>query len=175
MPSAPSEIRALVLGPDPGLAAFDETTSAGTATRFDVRRTATASEAARALDRRAFDCLVVDDASSVDALGFVATVRGDDHDLPVVFAVDSDDDAVIEDALSAGADDFFRKTAGSGGVSGLVNRVHALVGRHRARRRVAECREKASQLDTIFEDLPVSLYFKDREARHVRVSEGHAT
>jgi len=39
----------------------------------------------------------------------------------------------------------------------------------------AELEEKSSQLDTIFEELPVSLFFKDEAARHVRVSEGHAT
>jgi len=39
----------------------------------------------------------------------------------------------------------------------------------------AELEKKSSQLDTIFEELPVSLYFKDEAARHVRVSEGHAT
>jgi len=175
MPSEPDDIRVLVLGSDPALT-LDGATSLETDAQFEVTRTETASEASRALDRRAFDCIVVDDtAPGVDGAGFVATYCRNESDLSVLLVAEPDDEAVVEEALSAGADEFFRKTVGSDGFLGLANRVHALVERQRSNRREAEYREKASQLDTIFEDLPVSLYFKDEQARHVRVSKGHAT
>ena len=144
--------------------------------------TATSASAARdrlAGGQRAVDCLALAHGE-FDGLAFLRTVREWRPDLPVVVLADDDatgvgaEDAVGPgDALAAGATEFCRRGAALAHPSLLATRVeHATAP---SLDRVAELREKAAQLDAVFSELPLSLYIKDDDARHVRVSRGHAT
>lgn len=133
------------------------------------------------------DCVVVAHGE-FDGLGFLRTVRetrsrsGSGSDLPVVVladdvdtATDSGEDDTVDPgtALAAGATEFCRRADALAHPSLLATRIEHAVGP--APGRVREWREKANQLDAVFSELPLSLYIKDEDARHVRVSRGHAT
>jgi len=121
-------------------------------------------------DASAVDCLVVAHGE-FDGLAFLKKVRERRPDLPVV--VLGDDDVDPADALDAGATEFCRRAEALAHPSLLARRIERATAP--APDRAAELREKAAQLDAVFSELPLSLYIKDEDARHLRVSRGHAT
>ena len=131
-------------------------------------------------DRSNVDCVVVAHGD-FGGLSFLRTVHETRPDLPVVVLADDDttgpggDDAALDPgaALAAGATEYCRRSDALAHPSLLVSRVEHAVGA--SPERVHEWREKANQLDAVFSELPLSLYIKDEDARHVRVSRGHAT
>jgi len=144
----------------------------GAAGGVTVETETTASDAvARLADSaRAVDCLVVA-SGEFDGLDCLRTVRDRHPELPVVVLGDAATDP--DDALAAGATEFCRRGEALAHPSLLARRVERTTAP--SPDSVAELREKAAQLDAVFSELPLSLYIKDEEARHLRVSRGHAT
>jgi signal transduction histidine kinase len=149
--------------------------------RFDA---VTAASTSAARDRVGdVDCVVaVDgggDGGDADwsdgdgALAVLEAVRDAAPDLPVVVVADPGDVAPAT-ALERGGTDYCRLSGALDSPAVLARRVRNAVDRVPSERR-RERREKAEQLEAVFEDLPLSLYLKDERARHVRVSRGHAT
>jgi signal transduction histidine kinase len=167
------ETRVRYFGSEPGRSAL---VRGGVDDECSVELVGDGSEAVTGDTLRDCDCVVVDDtAPAVDGIAVLEAVRAERSDVPLVFIVGRGDGTAVDEALRKGATDFFRTATAPDRYVGLVTRIRTVVERHCARDREAEFREKSSQLDTIFDELPVSLYFKDEAGRHVRVSRGHAT
>jgi signal transduction histidine kinase len=171
------EIRVCYVGSDPGYSAL---VRAETDDEWEIRRVSDVADAPGgvALDEVTlgeFDCVVADDADpDIAGLAVLDAVRARRPDVPFVFVTGPSDGSAVDVALEHGATDFFRTGTGPDRYTGLGARIRAVVERYRRSERETALREESSQLDAIFEDLPVSLYFKDEAGRHVRVSRGHA-
>ena len=166
------EIRVYYFGSEPGRSAL---LGSGLDDDCSVELVGDGSGTVNGDTLRDCDCVVADDTTpAVDGIAVLEAVRAERSEVPFVFVTDRSDGSAAEEALGRGATDFFRTAASPDRYAGLVARVRTVVERHWTREREAELREKSSQLDAIFEELPVSLYFKDEAGRHVRVSRGHA-
>jgi two-component system aerobic respiration control sensor histidine kinase ArcB len=151
---------------------------AAAATVLDGRGFAvtTASGAREALARLPgdVDCVVTaSDLPDDDGVTFLRAVREADPDVPVFLLAPDGSESLASTAIRAGVTEYLGSDAvGDGTVPALADRVERAVERARAAR---ERREKSQQLDAVLADMPVSMYFKDDQARHVRVSVAHAT
>jgi signal transduction histidine kinase len=155
-----------------------DATSDRAAATLDARRYAVAQVAPESVSGRladdAPDCLVVSATVAWRDVG-----DGDDGDPPVVLLGTPDGDETPGDALAAGATAFVPAEAVADGRV-LAARVDGAL----ARRTVEDLRDRRDELedelarertllDAIFETVPAHLYVKDREGRHVRVSEAY--
>ncbi|SFR54327.1 sensor histidine kinase [Halogeometricum limi] len=126
-----------------------------------VRRAPTEDRATKA-----FDCLVVV-ADAVAALDDVESVHSA---VPVVFV--GGGETAAEAAFEAGADEFV--AAADATAPAVVGaRVRGVLARAENSLLEADLARERSLLDAIFETVPAHLYVKDREAKHVRVSEAY--
>ncbi|SEQ71925.1 hybrid sensor histidine kinase/response regulator [Natrinema salaciae] len=136
---------------------------------FDVRTESTAQAALERLETgtAATDCIVSEyRLAGLDGLEFLARVRERDPELPFVLYTEAGSEAVASDAISLGVTDYLRKSADEADER-LADRVTAAVERYR---RVRRLRADSDLLDKIFDHVPVHLFVKDTEGRHVRVS-----
>ncbi|MCU4973700.1 ATP-binding protein [Halobacteria archaeon AArc-m2/3/4] len=122
------------------------------------------------------DCLVVDhDPPAIDGLEVTAAVRDRVSGLPVVLWPTAGSESLASAAFAAGVDDYLPRTADSQATA-LVNRVRSVV--------ASSTRIAPSESDSIVADSPgmlaslldtiprwVSIFFKDRQGRHVAVNE----
>ena len=134
---------------------------------FDGTRIEAAADvaSARPLDR--VDCVVVA-AGATPVSAVVEAVRDVDSDVPLV--VFRPTTAVTPGAaLDAGATDVVPADVADA-TRLLVTRVEAAV---TARRREREHVETTNLLDALFERIPLHLYVKDAEGRHLRVSSAY--
>lgn len=114
------------------------------------------------------DCVLSDyEMASMNGIEFLREVRTVCADLPFILLTGRGDEALADEALSAGATDYFRKETEPEQFAILANRIERVVA---DRRRRDELARKSSLLDSIFESIPVHLYVKDENARHVLVS-----
>jgi len=126
--------------------------------------TVTATSTADALVRvesEAFDCAVVEHP---DATAVVELLTDHDPTLPVVVVGDDDRDDVLPGVLAAGGTDYIDREK----IDVLTARVERETDRHS---RVKKWREDSSMVDSMLASLPMTVYFKDEEARFVRASE----
>ena len=139
----------------------DETAAALRESGFAVTPVAAETEATTE-----FDCLVVV-ADSAAALSDLDSVHSA---VPVVFVAAGETDAAA--AFEAGADEFV-PAANAADPTVLDARVRGVVARATNALLEADLARERSLLDAIFETVPAHLYVKDREGRHVRVSEAY--
>jgi nitrogen-specific signal transduction histidine kinase len=139
----------------------DETAAALREAGFAVTRVAAETEATAE-----FDCLVVA-ADGVDVLSGLDSVHSA---VPVVFV--GGDAAGAAAAFEAGADEFVA-AANAADPAVLGARVRGVLARATNTLLEADLARERSLLDAIFETVPAHLYVKDREGRHVRVSEAY--
>ena len=119
----------------------DDAAVAGRLERADERFAVTSETDPRTvsarLDAAPFDCLVSDhDAGGVDGLSLLRTVRAEWPTLPFVLFTSEGSEAVANEAFSAGATDYVRKTADAGQYAILANRIRQAVSEREARERV---------------------------------------
>jgi len=116
-----------------------------------------------ALAERQFDAVVCDADGSFDGLAVVETVRDHSRSIPlVVFSVG--DSVTMAAATELGADSYVQIAADSDRVERLAA-LGPLIQRRRTQRR------ESTMLDSLLGNVPLSIYFKDRQSRHVRVSD----
>jgi PAS domain-containing protein len=124
---------------------------------------------ADALDRvrtGSVDCVVVAADGQV-GVDLVAAVRDGAPDIPCLLYADAGAEQTVEDAFSAGATDYVRRS-GAGQTAVLARRVHDHTDSDRNRQTL---REHSRLLEQLFEQVPIYLYVKDREGRFRWVSE----
>ena len=116
----------------------------------------------------AADCVCIAPATGSDVAA-VETIRAADPDVPIVYAPAEPDGAEASDATGAGATEYLpRSTAADGELADRVERAVA----DYDRRRQAE--REQGMLRELLGSAPLSIYFKDRDARHVAVT-SHTT
>ncbi|MFB6151168.1 MAG: ATP-binding protein [Haloarculaceae archaeon] len=157
--------------------------------RFDVVTEPTAEDALDRLERGGIDCVVSGyRLPGTDGIEFLETVRVRYPDLPFVLFVREGDESVAAAAVSADASAYVRNEPGEDRCEELADQIASAVEDRRGGPRerdadgrpcapadstdsLAELRDKANLLDQLFEQLPVSLYVKDSEGRHLYMSE----
>jgi len=132
---------------------------------FDLRAVDPGDDVAAVLDETAFDCVVCHATSdgSANVGGVVGLVRGHDRHVPVV-VFDGDDAFDVGAAVDLGVTQHFDVSSEFDAVAEL-ERLAPTVERARRERR------ERSMLDSLLWHIPLSVYFKDRTGRHVRVSD----
>jgi len=163
------DFRLLVVDADE---AFLETT-ASVLPEVDERFTVdgvTAPDCALArLAEEGFDGLLVSyDLPDVGGIELCERVRADRPDLPRLLATDTHWDGEVAAAMAAGVTDFVRKPSGTAQYRILANRVGNAIEHARTQR---DHPEERMLLDQLFEQVPIHLYIKDEQARHVYVSD----
>ena len=138
-------IRVLVVDDDPGGA----TRAASTLERRDDRVDATSVDglaaALDALSASAFDCVVSSyELPDGDGVELLETVRERHGDVPFVLLTEAGSEAVASAAISAGVDEYFRKSELSERYDRLAGAVGDLVSRPRSEHRIAEHLERIS-------------------------------
>ncbi|WP_226004684.1 sensor histidine kinase [Natrinema salinisoli] len=138
--------------------------------RFDVRTEPTAGKALDRLETvpASIDCIVSEYrlAGGRNGLELLAAVRDAHPDLPFVLYTDAGSEAVASEAISLGVTEYLRKSA-DGAADRLADRITTAVERYRRRK---QRREDSNLLAAIFDHVPIHLFVKDAEGRHVRVS-----
>jgi two-component system aerobic respiration control sensor histidine kinase ArcB len=109
----------------------------------------------------------------MDGVEFLATTRKLYPATPFVLRTAYGSEAVASEAIAAGVTEYVPGTT-----VGSRNRIAAAVERVFAERETADTAQselaaKANLFDQLFEQLPVSLYVKDRNGRHLYASEYH--
>jgi PAS domain S-box-containing protein len=132
---------------------------------FDLRAVDPDDDVATVLDETAFDCVVchATGEGSADVGRVVGLVREHDRHVPVV-VFDGDDAFDVGAAVDLGVTQHFDVGSDFDAVSEL-ERLAPTVERARRERR------ERSMLDSLLWHIPLSVYFKDRTGRHVRVSD----
>jgi len=132
---------------------------------FDLRGVDPGDDVATVLDETAFDCVVchATDEGSADVSRVVGLVRDRDRHAPVV-VFDGDDAFDVGAAVDLGVTQHF-DVAGEFDAVAELERLGPMVERARRERR------ERSMLDSLLWHIPLSVYFKDRTGRHVRVSD----
>ncbi|WP_123537964.1 sensor histidine kinase [Halosimplex salinum] len=110
-----------------------------------------------------FDAVVCDSDASFDGPAVVEAVREYSDSLPVVVFAAADSFAPAT-AAELGVDSYLQVDDDFDRVATL-GRLVSLVERRRAERR------ESTMLDSLLENVPLSIYFKDRQSRHVRLSD----
>ncbi|MFB6200834.1 MAG: ATP-binding protein [Halorhabdus sp.] len=127
------------------------------------------------LDDEAFDCVLSAYAfPDTNGIAFLRTVREQYGDLPFVLYPADGSEAVASEAIAAGVDDYLPRNSESIQATAVVDRIEAAVER-RSTDPGIEIREKADLFDQLFAQLPASLYVKDRDGRHLYMSEYDVT
>jgi PAS domain S-box-containing protein len=132
---------------------------------FDLRAVDPEADVATVLEETAFDCVVchATGGGSVDVSRVVGMVREHDRHVPVV-VFDGDDAFDVGAAVDLGITQHF-DVSGDFDAVGELERLAPTVERARRERR------ERSMLDSLLWHIPLSVYFKDRTGRHVRVSD----
>jgi len=132
---------------------------------FDLRAVDPGDDVATVLDETAFDSVVchATGEGSTDVGRVVGLVREHDRNVPVV-VFDGDDAFDVGAAVDLGVTQHFHVSSEFDAVAEL-ERLAPMVERARRERR------ERSMLDSLLWHIPLSVYFKDRTGRHVRVSD----
>ncbi len=122
---------------DPGVAAQTATRLERVAPRITVRTAFDTEEGLTALRAHSVDCVVTDhDVPDRTEIALLEAVRAEWPELPVIVLGETDDEAVVSDAIDAGATDWFRKEAEQDTL--LAARICRAVDATRTRRQLAE-------------------------------------
>lgn len=113
------------------------------------------------------DCLVIaHDPPGVDSFALLESARSRDVDTPVALLDRKHDESVASAAIEAGAAEYVRGGVATETPAVLANRLSKVADAAR----IPSYEAERNMLDAMFEHIPVYLYVKDEEARHVRVS-----
>ncbi|MFC7019592.1 MULTISPECIES: hybrid sensor histidine kinase/response regulator [Haloarcula] len=123
------------------------------------------------LETATVDCVVSDyNMRPLNGIDLLRRVREVDPDVPFILFTGRGSEAVASEAISAGVTDYVQKSGDSETFEMLSNRIQNAVDHARSERELAR---KSSLLDSIFAQIPHHVYVKDREGRHVRVSDAY--
>lgn len=142
--------------------------------RIAVLTVADAETALERLETASVDCIVSDyTLPEMDGIEFLELVRERHGDLPFILYTDEGGEAVASEAISAGVTDYVRRQAGPAQYERLADRIEQAVHNRQddPLNDKSTLRSKANLLDQLFEQLPVSLYVKDTEGRHLYMSD----
>ncbi|WP_436923031.1 ATP-binding protein [Halosimplex amylolyticum] len=117
-----------------------------------------------ALADRRFDAVVCDSDDTFDGPAVVEAVREHSASLPVIVLA-AGDSFPLATATEFGVETYLQVDAGTDRVATL-ERLRPAIERRREERR------ESTMLDSLLENVPLSIYVKDRRSRHVRVSDG---
>ncbi|CCQ33657.1 two-component system NtrC family sensor histidine kinase PilS protein [Halorhabdus tiamatea SARL4B] len=126
------------------------------------------------LETASVDCIVSEyPLPEMNGLEFLAAVRDRYGNLPFILYTDEGSEAVASAAISAGVTDYVRRQAGPAQYERLADRIEQAVHNRQdgSLNDQSTLRSKANLLDQLFEQLPVSLYVKDTEGRHLYMSD----
>jgi len=110
-----------------------------------------------------FDAVVVDDDDSFDGPATVEAVRAYSESLPVV-ALSTDGSFPLARATELGVTSYLQVDTDTDR-DATLDRLRPLIERQ------SEERRESTILDSLLENVPLSIYVKDRQSRHVRVSD----
>ncbi|MFB6074349.1 MAG: ATP-binding protein [Haloarculaceae archaeon] len=131
-----------------------------------------AAEAIDGLQNTTVDCLVCPaELPDTDGLAFLERVHRGFPAVPTVLVTDPSNGDALDDAIEAGVTACVRRLDGEYHAV-LAKRIHDAVERARTER---ELQEERRFVDQLFDQVPVSLYVKDEQARHVRLSRFYDT
>jgi PAS domain S-box-containing protein len=117
---------------------------------LSVETASDADDAMERLDGERFDCIVSDyEMPGRDGIAFLEAVREDDPDIPFVLYTGQGSESVAGDAISAGATDYLRKSAGTDQFTILANRIRNAVEQYRATRRAADLDRVRALVSTV--------------------------
>ncbi|MFC6864794.1 ATP-binding protein [Halomicroarcula sp. GCM10025817] len=117
------------------------------------------------------DCIVSDyNMAPLNGIDLLRRVREVDPDVPFILFTGKGSESVASEAISAGVTDYVQKSGDRETFEMLSNRIENAVDHARSERELAR---KSSLLDSIFSQIPHHVYVKDREGRHVRVSDAY--
>ncbi|ELZ27659.1 PAS/PAC sensor signal transduction histidine kinase [Halosimplex carlsbadense 2-9-1] len=128
-----------------------------------VRGATPGSDVAERLAEGGIDAVVCDCDGSFDGRAAVEAVRDHSASLPVV-ALSVGDALSLATATDLGVESYLQVDADTDRVELLAN-LRSLIERRR------ETRLESTMLASLLENVPLSVYFKDRRSRHVRVSD----
>ncbi len=128
---------------------------------WETTTTTSTADALIRVESAAFDCAVVDHP---DAAAVVELITDHDPTLPVVVVGGDDRDDALPGVLAAGGTDYVEREK----TDVLTARVQRETDRHS---RVKKWRRDSTMVDSMLASLPMTVYFKDDEARFVRASE----
>ncbi|WP_415378768.1 ATP-binding protein [Halosimplex sp. TS25] len=111
-----------------------------------------------------FDAVVCDSDDSFDGPGVVEAVREYSASLPVIVLAGGDS-FPLATATELGVETYLQADADADRVATL-ERLRPAIERRREQRR------ESTMLDSLLENVPLSIYIKDRQSRHVRLSDG---
>jgi len=124
------------------------------------------------LDSGRFDCVLSDHhLSGMDGIELLTLVRERHGDVPFVLYTDAGSESVASEAIAAGVDDYVIRQPEQ--YDRLADRIEdAVRNAETDSQQPADLLEdKANLLDQLFEQLPVSLYVKDTDGRHLYMSD----
>ncbi|MCU4741845.1 ATP-binding protein [Halobacteria archaeon AArc-m2/3/4] len=116
------------------------------------------------------DCLVSPfELPDTTGLELLRLLRDDDERLPFLLypTAEHGSERLASEALGAGATSYLPRSLDDG-YETLLERVLESVADYRQTERL---RLEADMFDTLLSNVPISIYFKDREGRHIRVSD----
>ncbi|WP_207586660.1 ATP-binding protein [Halomontanus rarus] len=122
------------------------------------------------------DCLVVDhDPPAIDGLAVTAAVRDRVSRPPIVLWPTAGSESLASAAFAVGVDDYFPRTADPR-TAALANRIRSVVARSARTSPSASdsiVADSSGMLTSLLDTIPrwVSIFFKDRQGRHVAVNE----
>ena len=136
---------------------------------FDVEKTDRLSNGLEKLERHSFD-LILMDLSLTDSQGLntFGQIRAAAPRTPIVVVADQADEVVAARTLQMGAQDYLLKEQLT--VQLLTNTTRKAIDRHRGQ--LAHGYE-GFLLQTLMDNIPDAVYFKDRRSRFLMISRGH--
>ncbi|WP_459194372.1 ATP-binding protein [Halosimplex sp. J119] len=111
-----------------------------------------------------FDAVVCDSDGSFDGPAVVEAVREFSSSLPVIVLAGGES-FPLATATELGVETYLQVDADTDRVATL-DRLRPVIERRREERR------ESTMLDSLLENVPLSIYIKDRQSRHVRLSDG---
>ncbi len=133
---------------------------------ISVVATSRVSDAAERLSAGGFDVVLLD-LTLPDAQGLEALIRLEAHALrvPIIVQTGLDDEELAVKAMQYGAQDFITKGKPDGRL--LVRRIRQAIERARLARELADQRRR---LDTLLENIPDRVYFKNVHGQFIQVN-----
>lgn len=141
--------------------------------QFEIETSTSAEKALERLEEEDFDAVVADyKMPKMNGIELLEHLREKDNEIPfILFTGKGDEDSAMK-ALNLDANQYFRKDGDPRSqFKSLGERVVQEIKKNRSRR---EATFKRDLLQSILDNTPDSVYFKDRENRFVKVSKSKA-
>ena len=112
------------------------------------------------LETEQFDCVITDYQMPVMNGLQLSSIILEKHDIPIIIYTGRGSEEVAEKAFKTGVTDYLRKEETPGHITVLSKRVESIV---RKRKTEDKLKEKNQQLQTIYNNIPISLVLIDSE------------